>query len=1004
MPKVTYSEASLKDAINRVRLGELSQRQASIQFSIPRSTLHDKLSGRRPEGVNKPGPSPRRTKPKAKEARVAKKWAVQLSAKKYVCNKEPSRKENDCSKRQTVKTVPNITYSEASLENAMKKVRQGEMSQRQASIQFSIPRSTLYDKLSGRRPEGVNKRGPLPFLTKAEEARIAKWAVQMSRIGYCRNKQQILKMVQDIIRSEGRKTPFKDHKPGNNWYKRFMARNPMLSMIMTKGCGVRRAVSTSNTLHDWYQGLYVYLKSENSASILDCADRIWNVGESSFQISPRSDRASNSKASESVDAFTKGTKTMLTMLEAASASGKYVPPFIVYPGQRMSRKWKLPEEAPDSWFYGVSKTGSINSELFFSWMCNHFHPFLRSVGTNFPVLLLIDGHSTHVDHHVSEFCAENGIILYGLLTHSSHVRHPLDTVFDPLRKLYNKAKAAWKDKHLGKCPNRAVFASIFAKAWAEMKPEYARAGFRDAGIFPFTGERDPDDTAASQLFKATPAVSTSSTASAAVLSSTPPRTPSPASSSDLSSSDSESTESSSDSSPSSSHASPNPRRQPVGAPRLDDHVGPHLNKHQVHPKGTRVQKIRKAVPQAILGVGKRAYQERKREEEDAREKRRKRRMKERRASKAEEKKKSEEKASGKRKAKRARTDVIPEGQCGEDNGDFGEADAEWEGDSHSRPWIDVVGFSELAGMTVKEIQEAVMTHQSSVVTMSSPSSAAKSYNVLNPIQSALELAVDLQKYILRLKAMFMSEDGLEVDYTRLKYSDLFTNFQGKTRELQAINLRPLTSDQRKAFFINVYNALTVHALAVREKLPSSVLEIENFWQTSAYIIAGHAYSLDDIEHGILRKNRPHPSTKKCCFQDDDPRLTFAVDDLDARIHFALNCGAQSCPPINVYTEKNLEKALDMASRNYLDQEVEVDTDAMEIKLPALLKWYGSDAAETQLEVVRWTVPYLSQEKAQQVRDLLGTNVATGNMTITFKPYRWAINSVDASRANRSGAT
>ncbi|XP_071505361.1 uncharacterized protein [Diadema antillarum] len=278
--------------------------------------------------------------------------------------------------------------------------------------------------------------------------------------------------------------------------------------------------------------------------------------------------------------------------------------------------------------------------------------------------------------------------------------------------------------------------------------------------------------------------------------------------------------------------------------------------------------------------------------------------------------------------------------------------------------------------------------------MSNPSSDAKSYNVLNPIQSALELAVDLQKYILRLKAMFMSEDGMEVDYTRLKYSDLFTNFQGKTRELQAIDLRPLTSDQRKAFFINVYNALTVHALAVREKLPSSVLEIENFWQTSAYIIAGHAYSLDDIEHGILRKNRPHPSTKKSCFRDDDPRLTFALDDLDARIHFALNCGAQSCPPINVYTEKNVERALDMASRNYLDQEVEVDTDAMEIKLPALLKWYGSDAAETQLEVVRWTVPYLSQEKAEQVRDLLGANGATGNVTITFKPYSWAINSVD----------
>ena len=50
----------------------------------------------------------------------------------------------------------------------------------------------------------------------------------------------------------------------------------------------------------------------------------------------------------------------------------------------------------------------------------------------------------------------------------------------------------------------------------------------------------------------------------------------------------------------------------------------------------------------------------------------------------------------------------------------------------------------------------------------------------------------------------------------------------------------------------MYNALTIHGLAVCEELPSSVLEVADFWSVTCYNIGGLLYSLDDIEHGILR--------------------------------------------------------------------------------------------------------------------------------------------------------
>ena len=51
---------------------------------------------------------------------------------------------------------------------------------------------------------------------------------------------------------------------------------------------------------------------------------------------------------------------------------------------------------------------------------------------------------------------------------------------------------------------------------------------------------------------------------------------------------------------------------------------------------------------------------------------------------------------------------------------------------------------------------------------------------------------------------------------------------------------------------DLYNVLTIHGVAEQATLPSSVLDIQQFWKTTGYNVGGLVYSLDDIEHGILR--------------------------------------------------------------------------------------------------------------------------------------------------------
>ncbi|XP_071505566.1 tigger transposable element-derived protein 6-like [Diadema antillarum] len=397
-------------------------------------------------------------------------------------------------------------YTAESLQEALTRVKGGELSQRQAAKEYGIPRSTIYDKITGRRPEGINKPGPSPYFSMAEEARISKWAVKMSKLGYGRNTQHITKMAQNIVNEDGRETPFKDGRPGRTWFQRFMTRNPELAMRKPQGLGIERAILTPEKLDRWFEDLSSYLEEENVLSILESPKRIWNADESGFALGAVKQRVLAEKGARFVYNFESSTKTTLTTLIAASASGDYCPPYLIYPGLRASKNWKPLEGAPDEWFYGFSESGWMNSELFYLWLANHFHPYLKEIGVHFPVLLLADGHASHVDERVGNFCAENDIILYRIEAHASHVLQPLDIgVFAPLKKLYKRASQTWMDENPGHYITKMNFATIFADAWSGIDPQFARSGFRAAGIYPFSRRYRRDKVEASQLFRPTAA-------------------------------------------------------------------------------------------------------------------------------------------------------------------------------------------------------------------------------------------------------------------------------------------------------------------------------------------------------------------------------------------------------------------------------------------------------------------------------------------------------------------
>ncbi|MFW6435525.1 MAG: DUF547 domain-containing protein [Halovenus sp.] len=150
-----------------------------------------------------------------------------------------------------------------------------------------------------------------------------------------------------------------------------------------------------------------------------------------------------------------------------------------------------------------------------------------------------------------------------------------------------------------------------------------------------------------------------------------------------------------------------------------------------------------------------------------------------------------------------------------------------------------------------------------------------------------------------------------------------------------------TDDRRLAFWLNVYNA---YAQLLLERWPAEYERSRRrFFGHKAIPVAGEWLSLDDIEHGILRRSRSGlglgylPRLWPSAFE-----RRHRVTERDWRIHFALNCGAKSCPPIRVYEADRIDEQLELATASYLEQEVAYDEQAGVVRVPRLMLWYRGD--------------------------------------------------------------
>ncbi|XP_047330750.1 uncharacterized protein LOC124934290 [Impatiens glandulifera] len=256
-------------------------------------------------------------------------------------------------------------------------------------------------------------------------------------------------------------------------------------------------------------------------------------------------------------------------------------------------------------------------------------------------------------------------------------------------------------------------------------------------------------------------------------------------------------------------------------------------------------------------------------------------------------------------------------------------------------------------------------------------------------KSAASVSSKLTKIMWAILESYASEDRHHLDYMGISNSEEFRRYVNLVQDLQRMNIGELLEEERLAFFLNLYNAMVIHAVIRVGPPGEGVIDRRSFFSDFQYVVGGYSYSLSTIKNGILRGNKRPPYALTKPFGSGDKRLELALPKSNPMIHFGICDGTRSSPKVRFYTNKGVESELRYAAREFFQKNgVEVDLAKRTIYMTRIINWFDADFG-AEKEMLKWLMNYLDSTKAGLLSHLLGDG---GPIHIAYQPYDWSVNS------------
>ncbi|XP_010032927.2 LOW QUALITY PROTEIN: uncharacterized protein LOC104422328 [Eucalyptus grandis] len=253
---------------------------------------------------------------------------------------------------------------------------------------------------------------------------------------------------------------------------------------------------------------------------------------------------------------------------------------------------------------------------------------------------------------------------------------------------------------------------------------------------------------------------------------------------------------------------------------------------------------------------------------------------------------------------------------------------------------------------------------------------------------AAEVGLRMTKIMSAILESYASEDRRHLDYGAISKGEEFRRYVNLSQKLHRVDLLELSPDERLAFFLNLHNAMVIHAV-IRVGLPEGIMDRRSVDSDFQYIVGGYPFSLSTIRNGILRNNRRPPYSLAKPFGTGDRRLELTVLKVNPLIHFGLCDGTRSSPTVRFFSPQVVQSELRSAAREFFQNGgVEVDLEKRTLKLTRIMKWFSADFGQDR-EIPRWILSYLDATKAGLLTHLLSDG---GPIHLAYQNYDWSVNS------------
>uniref|UniRef100_A0A453SNM6 DUF547 domain-containing protein n=1 Tax=Aegilops tauschii subsp. strangulata TaxID=200361 RepID=A0A453SNM6_AEGTS len=253
--------------------------------------------------------------------------------------------------------------------------------------------------------------------------------------------------------------------------------------------------------------------------------------------------------------------------------------------------------------------------------------------------------------------------------------------------------------------------------------------------------------------------------------------------------------------------------------------------------------------------------------------------------------------------------------------------------------------------------------QSPQVDLNQNNNLLASETVFDPYKAREKLSwADIGGYGAASEVSWMSAGKKQLEYA----AESLRKFRLLIEQLAEVNPVHLSDDARLAFWINLYNALLMHAY-LAYGVPRSDMKLFSLMQKAAYTIGGNSFSAAFIEYVILKMKPPNHRPQMALLlalqkiKSPEDQRKFCISTPEPLLTFALSCGMYSSPAVKIYTASNVREELQDAQRDFIRASVGVSRKG-KLLIPKMLHCFARGFVDDNSFPI-WISHFLPQQQA-----------------------------------------